>query len=283
MPAARNVAAFPQWKSAAIRVPPWGQIDRALGEKPDRLARHFDAQIAHPPALRNPRLEPLANRIPSAAFSSGVTIRRIRSASFSEVNCSRARSTSSGKASGVGRSTSTTVIRPPVMRSRAVAQPALLQLALQHFAMRLKEQEILRIVAREDIEQELARRLQLLHRLVDAGIPLKEQAGHARDLPELAPGQLGGVEAGRDVVKQIVGREQSGLDRLVERCAIGREELQPVVVGGEGERHRAELRDAVGEEGGQPLMHQSPFDRVEKDVVPFPGLEPFHQQLVGGR
>ncbi len=49
----------------------------------------------------------------------GAAIRRMRSANFSELTCSRARSTSSPKASGVGRSTSTTEIVPHAIRSSA--------------------------------------------------------------------------------------------------------------------------------------------------------------------
>src|SRR3982751_6410438 len=45
-------------------------------------------------------------------------------------------------------------------------QPALLQLFLQHFAMGLKEEQVLGIVAGEHIVEEPARRLDLLHALV---------------------------------------------------------------------------------------------------------------------
>ena len=81
---------------------------------------------------------------------------------------------------------------------------------------------------------------------------------------------------------RCVGREQAGLERLVERRALGREELEAVVVGREREGDRAELGDAVGEERGEPLVDQPALDRIEEEVVPLAGLHPLDQQLVGG-
>ena len=71
--------------------------------------------------------------------------------------------------------------------------------------------------------------------------------------------------------------------RFVERRGVGRQQLEPVVVGGEGERDRAELRDPIGEERGQPFVHQPPLDRIEEEVVALARLDPLDQQLVGAR
>jgi hypothetical protein len=143
-------------------------------------------------------------------------------------------------------------------------QAALLQLPLQYFAMSLEDQQVLRIVPREDVVQQLARRLELLHRLVDTRVPLEDEPRHPRDLPELAPRQLGRVEAGRNVVQQVVGREEPRLQCLIQRCPVGREQLEAVVVGSEGEADRPELCDPVGEQRRQPLVHQPTLDRIEE-------------------
>ncbi len=122
----------------------------------------------------------------------------------------------------------------------------------------------------------------MLHRLGRAGIALEDQPRDPGDLPELAPRQLGGVEARGDVVQQVGRGEQAVLQRLIERRPLGRQELEAVVVRRQGEGDRPELRQAVGEQRREPLVDQPAFDRVDEEVVPFASLHPLDQQLVGG-
>ena len=59
-----------------------------------------------------------------------------------------------------------------------------------------------------------------------------------------------------------------------------RQQLEPVVVGRQGEGDRPELGQPIGKQRRQPLVHQPALDRIEEQMVAFPGADPLDQQLV---
>ena len=141
-----------------------------------------------------------ARRQPAfAASSSAATIRATRASSASVESSSLNISTSSGNANGVGRGG----LRQPRALSAQAAQRGVdarrLELALQHLAHRLRQQQVVRIVFGEDLVEQRGGRLQLPRRIRLAGIALEDEPGDARDLAELAAAELGGVDPREDV------------------------------------------------------------------------------------
>ena len=161
-------------------------------------------------------------------------------------------------------------------------QAALLQLFFQHFPVRLKEEQVVRIVAGEHVVQEPARGLHLLGAPVVARISLEDQAGHPCDLAKLPPGQLRGVETGGDVVQQVIRRDQACVERFFQPRSLGRQQFEPVVVRGEGEGNRTQLGESIGKERGEPFMNQASFDWIEEEMMSLPGFDPLDEELIGG-
>jgi hypothetical protein len=75
-------------------------------------------------------------------------------------------------------------------------EPRRLELPLEHLARCLAQQQIAGVVFVEHVPQQSARRLQLPVRLRLSGITLEHEARDARDLAELSPPELCGVEPG---------------------------------------------------------------------------------------
>jgi hypothetical protein len=84
-------------------------------------------------------------------------------------------------------------------------------------------------------------------------------------------------------MQQVVGGDQPRLEGLFQWCGIGRQQLEPVVVRGQGEGDRADLRQPVGEERGHPFVNESPLDGIEEQMVALTGAHALDQQLVGRR
>ena len=78
--------------------------------------------------------------------------------------------------------------------------------------------EVVRIVLREHVVEEPARRLQLAVGLRLAGIALEHQARDARDLAELPSPELGGVQTREDVAFDV----RRGKQRAERRAATDR-------------------------------------------------------------
>ena len=188
-------------------------------------------------------------------------MRRTRSARVSELSFSRMRATISGKASGLGRAISRTVTRDVGEAGEGAAEAAPLELPLQHLAVGLVEQQVLRVVLGEHLVEQAARRLEVAGGLALPGEALEEQAGDAGDVAELPLRHLGRVEARRDVVGEAGGREEPRRQRLVERRRVGGEQLDPVVVHRQREGDRPQAGDPPGEERRQPLVDQPSLRR----------------------
>ena len=70
-----------------------------------------------------------------------------------------------------------------------------LEATFQHLAARLVEEQIFRIVASENLEQQAGGGLDLAHAFAVTGLHLLDQTGHAGHLAEAGAGKLVGVEA----------------------------------------------------------------------------------------
>src|SRR5687767_4869081 len=86
---------------------------------------------------------------------------------------------------------------------QSASETASLELPLQHLAVRLKQQQVLRVIAGEHVVQQSAGGLNLLDALVRSRIPLKDKPGHPGDLAELPACQLSGIQARRNVMQQV--------------------------------------------------------------------------------
>ena len=111
-------------------------------------------------------------------------------------------------------------------------------MALEHFALRLQQQLVLRIVLREHVVQQAAGGLQLPARRRLPRKALEHQAGHTRELAKLAAAHFRGVDAGEDVLLDIVGDQQSSerADRQFHRTLA--QQAEAVVVDRQAEGAR---------------------------------------------
>jgi hypothetical protein len=108
------------------------------------------------------------------------------------------------------------------MRVSALLQAMKLELLLEHFATGLGEQQVFGIVFTEHVEEQFAGRLQVTRGFVLPGVTLEDQTGHAGDLAELAAGHLRCVDAGQQVLGQLVRGEQRAPGGCVEFGAVRR-------------------------------------------------------------
>ncbi len=114
-----------------------------------------------------------------------------------------------------------------------------------------------------------------------AGEPGGDQPRHPGDVAERPAGQLRSVERRQQVVEQPVGVQQPPPLPLVGVERLGAQQLDAVVVHRHRHHPRRFLGQPVGQQRPQPLVDQPALQRVEKQVVPVPGLNFFHQQFVG--
>src|SRR5690606_3334038 len=83
-------------------------------------------------------------------------------------------------------------------------QRARLELGLEDFALGLLQQQVARVVAPQHVEEQAAGGLQLAQAAQRAAWQRgRQEAGHARDLAELAPRQLAQVGTVAQVVEQL--------------------------------------------------------------------------------
>ena len=218
-----------------------------------------------------------------AARSSASTIRATRASSASEESSSRNISTSRGNANGVGRAGRVSTARLRRRRESAAAMRGRFEPALQHFAHRLGQQQILGVVLREDLVEQRRRCLQLPRRIGFARIALEDETGDARDFAELPSAELGGVEPGQHVRLDARCREQPAELAQRERDRGRRQQPEAVVVRREAERARRRARQPVREQRREAEVREPALERVEKERMPFAGRDLLDQPLVGPR
>ncbi len=113
-------------------------------------------------------------------------MRLMRSSHFSVVtSCARRLSAQSGNASGVSRRVSDEAERLRGNRTQQHAQAGNLKLVIQHFAARLGNEQVLRIILGEDIEENPAGGLELARALAAARVAREDETGNARDIAKL--------------------------------------------------------------------------------------------------
>src|SRR5689334_13429100 len=82
------------------------------------------------------------------------------------------------------------------------AQASDFQLVIQHFASRLVQKQMLRLVFREYFKEQTTRCLHLSRRFACAWVTLEYKAGHASNLSELTPSQFGSIQALQQILQQ---------------------------------------------------------------------------------
>lgn len=131
-----------------------------------------------------------------------------------------------------------------------------LKLGIQHLAQGLFQQQVIGVVAAQHVVDQAAGGLYLAHALALPRIALKHQTGDARDIAELTPYQLGGVEGGQQILQEVAGIQRSAQRGFLQGRHGGRQELEAVVVHGEAESGRGQARQAPNHQCRQPFVDQ---------------------------
>jgi hypothetical protein len=101
------------------------------------------------------------------------------------------------------------------------------QLVLQHFPLRLFEQQIIRLVLGKHVVQQRCTDLKLAGGFPRPGIALKHQSRHLGHPAKLTLGQFRNIQAGADVVLQIVQAEELAGEQVFVRVAFGAKISKP--------------------------------------------------------
>src|SRR5207244_10277326 len=86
---------------------------------------------------------------------------------------------------------------------QGVANALEFELLLQHFAAGLVQQQVFGVKLRKNVEEKLARRLQVTRELRCARIAREHQARNASNIAELPPRKLRHVQTGEQIFDQV--------------------------------------------------------------------------------
>ena len=154
---------------------------------------------------------------------------------------------------------------------------------LHHLAPGLLQQQMLRLVFRQHIEQQRGADLQLAASLVLAWHALGHQTTHLGDGPETPAAEFrevhGLFQVGFELaeVEQIVAVE---LQQFIKGVALGGQQLKAVVVDRHGDGAGAMTGQAPGPEEAEALVHEAPFQGEGEQMAALAAAAHFHQQLV---
>src|SRR5258708_3309848 len=288
IPARRKLAALPRWKSATKSVRPAGQYiafsARRTSGSPTTLHSTIEqVQLGPEPRLQDYRgglVRDIAGRRRLVEFDLHAP-HAIGELLVAELLAKAAHHDRKGEGRRLVRLAQQH--RRPLHSPQSLGETRELELAFEPLALRLPQQRIGRIPAREHLVDESARRL---HLSIGLGLPrvaLEYQAGDARDLAKLALRKLRGVQAREHVLEQVLGREEARLEQRDQLEALARHELEAVVGETERESSGARLREAMREERREPQVHGAALERIEEDVVSLARLGLLHQHLVAPR
>src|ERR1700748_548027 len=107
---------------------------------------------------------------------------------------------------------------------------------------------------------------------------LKDKPRHARDFPEASRGQLGCVEARKNVMLELVGRKQAVVNQRLPVEGRGRKQLEAVVVHRYGERARPIACDAPGDQRTESDMRHASSERIAEEMMTLTRAYSLHDQ-----
>ena len=151
------------------------------------------------------------------------------------------------------------------------------QLAFQYFGSGLMQQQIFRIVVREDIEQQTAARLKLFGRFLLARVSLKHKPGDSCDLTKLAFPHLGRIQTRFQIATHTGRVKKSIFQDCIQRRLRGRQQFKAVIIDRHRECHRLNLRHSPGKECRQTFMHKSSCKWIHQQMKSLPRLDLLNQ------
>ena len=156
------------------------------------------------------------------------------------------------------------------------AEPAKLELLLEHLPTRLREQHVARVVFRQHVEDQRGRGLRL-----PIGPPsARHEPRHAGDLAEMPPRHLRAVQAGQQILEQVGRREHLPPFPFVGEQRLAAGQFEAPVGGGHRERARLLLCDPPGDESCQSFMHEPAREGKQERMVAVARLHPLDEQAL---
>ena len=80
---------------------------------------------------------------------------------------------------------------------------------LEDFPLRLPQKQVVGVVVAEHVKKKGGRRMEIPIGAATARVILQDEPGDPGNLPEVAPGQLGSVQARHEIVKETPGGENA--------------------------------------------------------------------------
>ena len=162
-----------------------------------------------------------------------------------------------------------------------VAEAEFFHLLVKDFLEGLPEQYVIWFIFIEYIEQETRRSLEVTGFLMFTGITLEDQSTDHRNVPELSLRHFGCIHAALDIFHEVVEGKQFIHIAVINRYGLVAQELEAVVVHGQGKSDGSDAPDPVGQHGRHGFMDQPSFEWINKEVKAIPGFNLFNQQFVG--